>query len=377
MHKLDDFFERITNYLLGKESASEREDLYELYDRIEESETLNKKQQIDVAVKAKQRILSTIYQEQKINERFIRLRWISAAAAVLILVGGVYWFTGQHQHEVSMEELARVVPAKKHAVMILPTGEVVNIDSIPLAQSIQVGNTIIARDASGEITYKSIQAGDNSIYALQTPHSATSEIRLSDGTKVLLNAASKLYYPAQFGEGDRIVRLEGEAYFQVTKTSSHSRFIVESKDQRTIVLGTKFNVKAYDHDWAIWTTLEEGSVRVVTNQNNDRNVVLSSGQQAVYESAELRKQTVDLESALGWTKGLFYFDGTNTADVLRQIERWYDIDITYKEDKTDAQYSGKIPRNLPLNKLIDLLTYADFKVDPRINAENRINLIIN
>ncbi|NGM90457.1 DUF4974 domain-containing protein, partial [Parapusillimonas sp. SGNA-6] len=301
----------------------------------------------------------------------------SAAAVILAIVGGGYWLTRQQQRPATVEELANFEPDKGYAVIILPTGEEVNLDSIPVAQSIQVGNTIIARDASGEITYKSIQAGDNPIYALQTPHSSISEIRLSDGTKVLLNAASKLYYPAQFGEGDRIVRLEGEAYFQVTKTSSRSRFIVESKDQRTIVLGTKFNVKAYDHDWAIWTTLEEGSVRVVTNQNNDRNVVLSSGQQAVYESAELRKQTVDLESALGWTKGLFYFDGTNTADVLRQIERWYDIDITYKEDKTDAQYSGKIPRNLPLNKLIDLLIYADFKVDPRINAENRINLIIN
>ncbi|NGF56382.1 DUF4974 domain-containing protein [Parapedobacter sp. SGR-10] len=374
---MNNFIERIKRYLLGEETASERRDLYEMYDRIDESDTLNEEQRAKVAMRVRRRILQTIRVEQHVSKPFPFLRWISAAAVILAIVGGGYWLTRQQQRPATVEELANFEPDKGYAVIILPTGEEVNLDSIPVAQSIQVGNTIIARDASGEITYKSIQAGDNPIYALQTPHSSISEIRLSDGTKVLLNAASKLYYPAQFGEGDRIVRLEGEAYFQVTKTSSRSRFIVESKDQRTIVLGTKFNVKAYDHDWAIWTTLEEGSVRVVTNQNNDRNVVLSSGQQAVYESAELRKQTVDLESALGWTKGLFYFDGTNTADVLRQIERWYDIDITYKEDKTDAQYSGKIPRNLPLNKLIDLLIYADFKVDPRINAENRINLIIN
>jgi hypothetical protein len=80
---------------------------------------------------------------------------------------------------------------------------------------------------------------------------------------------------------------------------------------------------------------------------------------------------------LGWTKGVFYFDGTNTTYALQQIEQWYDIDITYKGDKDAGQYSGKIPRNLSLDKLIDLLTYADFTVEPRINKENRINLIIN
>lgn len=375
MHKLNDFIGRITSYLLGKETASERKDLYELYDSIEDPESLNEEQRVDVAMKAKQRIFANIRSDQKEQNRNPRMWWVSAAAAILLLTGGIYWFTGQGDRVASVEELATLTPGKEHAVIILPTGEMVNLDSIPLAHNIQVGNTIITKNEYGEITYESILAEDNPTYTLQTPKSSTSEIVLSDGTKVLLNAESKLYYPAKFDEGDRIVRLEGEGYFQVTKTSHNSRFIVESKDQRTTVLGTKFNVKAYHHDQRIWTTLEEGSVRVAGKQHQD--VVLVSGQQAVHGTTGVHVQTVDIESILGWTRGVFYFDGTNTADVLRQIEHWYDIDITYRQNKANVQYSGKIPRNLPLDKLIDLLTYADFKVEPRINKENRINLIIN
>ncbi|HMR19392.1 MAG TPA: DUF4974 domain-containing protein, partial [Sphingobacterium sp.] len=127
----------------------------------------------------------------------------------------------------------------------------------------------------------------------------------------------------------------------------------------------------------VWTTLEEGVVQVTSEANENNKVILRPSQQAVHKQGNLSARQVDIESILGWTRGVFYFDGTNTVDVLQQIEHWYDIDITYKENKTNVQYSGKIPRDLSLDKLIDLLSYADFSVEPRINKQNRINLIIN
>jgi hypothetical protein len=329
-----------------------------------------------VGIRAKQRILQNIRPSQKERKISSLSYWLSTAAAVLLLAGGIYWFGLSGDRKASIEELAGMAPGKEHAIIILPSGEAVNLDSIPLSQSIQVGNTIISKNEWGGISYENTMADKNPIYSLQTPKSSVAEIVLSDGTKVLLNAESKLHYPASFTEGDRIVQLEGEGYFQVSKTVGNSRFIVRTADQEITVLGTKFNVKAYGRGSISWTTLEEGSVRVAIG-NKGEAVMLTPGHQAVHRADGIQVEKANLESVLGWTKGVFYFDGTNTTYALQQIEQWYDIDITYKGDKDAGQYSGKIPRNLSLDKLIDLLTYADFTVEPRINKENRINLIIN
>lgn len=367
---------RIAKYLSNRESDAERRELFDAYDRIQEPEHRTEAEYTHIAQGARQRILQTIGANsgrRRMTGRF----WVSSAAAILVVLGGLYWFMSPSDRVASQEELVSLLPGQNHAIIILPSGERVNLDSIALSQSIQVGNTIITKSENGEISYESVLDEENPIYTLQTPKSVVSEIILSDGTKVMLNAESKLYYPAKFDEGDRVVSLEGEGYFVVRKTDERSRFVVKSAEQEVTVLGTKFNVKAYQEDEMTYTTLEEGSVSVAAGNRFDDKVVLSPGRQAIENRGELQVQAVDLESVLGWTKGVFYFDGTNTLEILQQIEQWYDIDITYKENKETVQYSGKIPRNLSLDKLIDLLKYADFKVVPRIDQKNRINLIIN
>lgn len=377
MKRIHNFITHISKYLRGRETPSERKELYTWYDDIKSSDTIPEEERVGIAMSAKQRIMTTIRSGAKGRKQYMSLKWISSAAAALLLVGGIYWFTLPADRQASQEELASFAPGKEQAIIILPSGETVNLDSIPLAQSIEVGNTIITKNAEGEISYESTMTAGNPTYTLQTPKSSVSEIVLSDGTKVLLNAESKLHYPAKFGNGDRIVSLEGEGYFQVSKTTHNSRFVVRSGGQEVTVLGTKFNVNAPVKEGIVWTTLEEGVVQVTSEANENNKVILRPSQQAVHKQGNLSARQVDIESILGWTRGVFYFDGTNTVDVLQQIEHWYDIDITYKENKTNVQYSGKIPRDLSLDKLIDLLSYADFSVEPRINKQNRINLIIN
>lgn len=378
MERLRSFIGHISNYLLGKETPSERQDLYEWYDDMAHSDVHTEEERARIALNAKRRILASIRPTRE-GRRISYQKWAGIAASVLLTLGIVYWLTFKRvdYRIASIAELADLTPGREHAIVVLPSGETVDLDSIPLKGSVQIGHTVISRNESGEITYLSTEKETNPMYILQTPRSATSEIILSDGTRVLLNADSRLHYPARFEQGDRIVRLEGEGYFQVTKTAHKSRFIVQTEDQDIQVLGTKFNVKAYGENHATWTTLEEGSVQVASRQESHSKLILTPGQQAVQENGSLSARYVDIESVLGWTKGVFYFDGTNTADVLRQIEQWYDIDIAYRENKTMLQYSGKIPRNLSLDKLIDLLSYADFRVESRINKQNRINLIIN
>ncbi|WP_169305707.1 FecR family protein [Sphingobacterium alkalisoli] len=370
----------LSKYIAQEENSAERKELYDWYD--EQNHALPHEADIqELESRAKARVFASIRAavHQKNTTRMWRTVVAAASIAVVTLLGYLYWA----QHPVPLpaddQRLAQVLPGKPQAIITLPDGQVISADNLHVNESIEIGNFTITKDQDGQITYHSEDTQDlkDQRHTMQTPRAATYDLILSDGTKVRLNEQSKLSYPVTFGDGDRVVQLEGEAYFQVTKSSTKSRFVVKTNTQETEVLGTKFNIKAYSTAKSVYTTLEEGSVRVSPEDKQLRDVLLHPRQQAVLTGKRIRTETVDLEIVLGWTKDLFCFDGTNTEEVLGEIARWYNIDITYKSNKKSTQYSGKIPKNLPLDQLVKLLRYADLTVNPTLNGDNRVNLIIN
>ncbi|MDM1295393.1 FecR family protein [Sphingobacterium sp. N143] len=374
MKQAKDIYRLITNFLSRSENIEERKHLFDWFDE-QTSEQIPEAQYEAIQQSTKKRLLTEIGALEQRSNRLTHLRYISAAAAIL-LIGFFTFKYWPHTERIAPHALlASISPGKEKAVITLANGKQINLDDLALEQSVQIDETIITKDAQGKVSYRHATTGKviPQKNTLRTPKGVTYEIVLADGTLVSLNADSKLTYPSAFDEGDRIVELEGEAYFQVTKARDKKSFIVRTGDQQTKVLGTKFNINAYPDGSGIRTSLEEGSV-IVSRENSA--VKLKPNEQAQVEHGKLRATAVNIEQVLSWKTGQFCFDGSNTEEVFKQIARWYDIDVTYKRQGKASQYSGKIPRNLSLDKLIELLNYADINAKAIVGENNRINLII-
>jgi ferric-dicitrate binding protein FerR (iron transport regulator) len=194
-------------------------------------------------------------------------------------------------------------------------------------------------------------------------------LTLPDGTNVWLNAASALKYPTSFTGNERRVEVTGEAYFEVVKNAAKP-FIVQVKDKADIeVLGTSFNINAYENEHAIRTTLLNGSVRVgVPSTDYKKAVVLVPGQQAQIVGKQISvAANPPADKILAWKNGLFNFDGADLEEVMRQLERWYDIEVIYENGIPHTRFIGEMSRQIALTDLLDILkrTEVDFRVEGR------------
>ncbi len=350
MNQMNEIYKLISVFLNRKDTARERKELLDWFDRQSEN-GISETEFADIQNRTKKSLIREIqHAEQKITQ----LRTVKYLA------------------------MAASPPGKEKAIIILGNGRHIDLEHLPLNQSIQSDNVIIKKDGNGQISYHDVKSGQVDIQknSMYTPKGATYDLTLSDGTLVTLNADSKISYPASFNTGEREVELQGEAYFHVQKTSNKSKFIVKTRGQKIEVLGTRFNVNAYPETDKIQTTLEEGSVLVSARDVPQGNIYLKPSEQATLQNGVLNSHRVDIEEVLSWKKGQFYFNGNNTEEVMQQIARWYNIDITYHRSKDKEQYTGTIPRNLSLNKLIELLNYADLNTKALMGENSRIKLII-
>jgi ferric-dicitrate binding protein FerR (iron transport regulator) len=174
---------------------------------------------------------------------------------------------------------------------------------------------------------------------------------LPDGSKVWLNAASSLRYPVSFSGGERKLELRGEAYFEVASNASQP-FTVITPDMKVAVLGTNFDVMAYEDEERHSTTLLSGAVMVASG---DRSRQLRPGEQAIATGNALTTVTADIEKVMAWKSGFFKFNNTDIKSLMREVSRWYDIDIVYQINDYSGDYGGRISRNLGLSELIQLL----------------------
>ena len=375
MNDVRPFYRKLIGFLNLKNQ--DKQDVIDWYDSLPNQSSLTDNDMLAIEQRAKLRVMASIQRAPRV----VRLKpWLrlTVAAAALLIVG---FFTMRYFNQpdiASPQMLASISPAKDRAIIVLDNGQEIDLDLLASNQPIQVGQSIITKNAQGQISYQDASTGKEQVQinSLRVPKAATYQLTLTDGTRVMLNSDSKLTYPSNFGAGDRVVQLTGEAYFEVAKTAHKSKFIVESANQRVQVLGTKFNVKSYSQGEGTQTTLAEGSVLVSAKAGLAKPVLLKPSQQTVLVDNNLFVKRVNLADVLGWMNGQFCFNGSNTVEVLAEIARWYDIDIKYEGKANTVQYEGKIPRNLSLDRLIELLNYAELKTKAFVDDNKRINLLI-
>jgi transmembrane sensor len=296
---------------------------------------------------------------------------IAAAAAVLLtMIGaGSYFFLLKKPDAVPPQpELAKtkprdLPPGRDAAVLTLADGRTIILDSANGTISQQGGATVI--NLNGQVSYantskdKPLAVVYNKV---STARGNQYQLILADGSKVWLNSASSLRFPTSFTGDRREVELDGEGYFEIAKNAAKP-FHVKTQTQDVEVLGTHFNVNAYNDESSVKTTLLEGSVKVrqwsmVNGQMKTGNeALLVPGEQAVLKGSSpfTIDHSPDIDQVMAWKYGWFEFEKTDIKTIMRQISRWYDVDIRY-ETKTDNEtYGGRISRNLNLSNILKML----------------------
>lgn len=247
-------------------------------------------------------------------------------------------------------------PGKNNALLTLADGRTITLDSAANGGLAQQGNTRVIK-LNGQIAYQNTgggQGGDTALFnTISTAKGNQYQLILSDGSKVWLNAASSMRFPTSFKGKERRVDITGEAYFDIAKNPAMP-FTIHAGNGVIEVLGTHVNVNAYADEPTVKTTLLEGAVAV---RKETGRQVLVPGQQAVFgpQGGITLSKDVDVAQETAWKDGFFWFDNTDIHKLMRQVSRWYDVEVTFKGNIGDDGFTGKIPRNVPLSKLLNVL----------------------
>jgi ferric-dicitrate binding protein FerR (iron transport regulator) len=364
------------------------------------------------------------------SPKIVRLFWPSriarvAAAVLLLVMAGSAWFFLSRPKTNAASDLI-IVTAKKDitpginkAILTLGDGTTIALDTVQTGLLALQGQTKIIKQNTAGLIYNSQvtseQAGEVLYNTVTTPHGGQFQLVLPDGTKVWLNAGSSLYFPATFSASKRMVQLTGEAYFEVAKVSDSRGhripFAVNIPPSaggvgggRVEVLGTHFNVNAYDDEKDTKVTLLEGKVRVVKESGGKKyevggkknEVMLKPGEQAVMAGnarftldrrnfseggIDDSRLTIDhspnVQQVMAWKNGYFRFKETGIRELMRQVERWYNVDVEYRTDRTDQYYTGVVSRSQNISALLQTLELTGtvhFQIDnsPEKGKQGRI-----
>jgi len=293
------------------------------------------------------------------NKRVIPLLWKYVAAALIVIVAGVgiFTLTNKREHKPLTVQLQNktndVLPGKFKAKLTLADGSVVVLDSANNKLLAKQGSTNVINE-DGRVVYKQKGKEQQILYnTLSTTTGETYSMVLSDGTTVWLNTKSSVRFPVVFVGKQREVEVSGEVYFEVARNKEQP-FIVKVNNAEVQVLGTHFNIMSYDEESTVNTTLFEGSVKFVVGASS---VMLKPGQQSqMAKNGEMKViSDVDLDKVIAWKNGLFVFDGADLETVMRQLSRWYGVDIMYKAKALSQSFIGEIPRNSNLSDVLKVL----------------------
>lgn len=307
-----------------------------------------------------------IQKEQTKTRRLFTLPKVAAAAAIVIGLASLWW--AQTNKTTTVKQTAQkeiILPGSNKAVLTLADGSTVTLDSAG-NQVISRGGTKISQQ-NGQLLYSGKAAeGYNK---LSTPRGGQFRVVLPDGTKVWLNSASSLRYPTAFTGKERIVELEGQGYFEVAQNAAQP-FKVKANDMEVQVLGTHFDIMAYADENTVNTTLLEGAVQV---KEGNETRLLKPGQQAILKSHAFTVQEADVRKVLAWKNGLFVFNNMALPAILREVARWYDVEIVYETTPSTELYGGGIARNLNLSNVLTLLEGNGFN---RFRVEGRKVIVL-
>lgn len=364
-----EFLRLVDTYLDGKASFQEEQQLLDFYNQFDISDNWNEEVLGGKALleeKMLNRLMLSLNEQQPVHKLVFPLWTKIAAVASFILICTTAVFLYQHSqtddHVLHTKADSRdfILPGKNQASLTLANGEKVllNDSNIGTLNNL-MGNSVLVND--GQLIYNTQSKGEVGKYNLiEIPRGGQYQVILPDGSKVWLNSESSLQYPVAFPENERKVVLTGEAYFEVVK--NHKKpFKVEILHQNIEVLGTQFNVSAYTNQANLKTTLIEGSVKV--SVATDKPLMLKPGEQAQTDiipnnQSRIISKKVDVDEIVAWKNGDFIFANSNITDVMKQIERWYDVEIVYEGKVTTDKFYGIISRSKKLGDVLNLLETA-------------------
>jgi ferric-dicitrate binding protein FerR (iron transport regulator) len=363
------FFSILDKYQDGTASSSEIALIEEYYRRLEKAGTTELSLEEEAALKdAMYKQIAARVSSPSATIIPIKRKNYSRVAAAAVLVtlvgaGGYFWLlkkptTPPPQAEAVQVKPQDLPPGRDAATLTLADGQTIILDSANGTISKQGAATVI--NNNGRVSYAN--TGNDTKPAVvynkvSTARGNQYQLVLADGSKVWLNSASSLRFPTSFTGDRREVELDGEGYFEITKNAAKP-FHVKTSTQDIEVLGTHFNVNAYNDEAAVKTTLIEGSVRV--NQSaigNRQSAILKPGEQAVLigNAPFTIDHSPDIDKVVAWKNGWFEFDDTDIKTIMRQISRWYDVDINYETKTDNEKYGGRISRNLNLSNILKML----------------------
>jgi transmembrane sensor len=294
-------------------------------------------------------------------------KWAAAAVVLLAIAGAGYFYFSRPAPQATLaatpatKQPAPIKPGTQKAILTLADGSTVVLDSTLNGTFAKQGNMQVTRQ-NGQLHYTAVNdnaAQPAAVYnTVATPRGGQYQLILGDGTKVWLNAASSMRFPAGFTGATRDVEVTGEAYFEVAKDAVHP-FRVFARGAVVRVLGTHFNINAYDDESDITTTLLEGSVKIYKNEVES---ILKPGDQAQLDkSGHINLlHDVNVQEVVAWKDGFFQFDNAGIKTVMRQLSRWYDVDVEYRGTiDPSMSFEGKMGRDLRLQQVLKILQKSE------------------
>lgn len=391
MDEWDDLRQLFQKYLDGSATPEEQkrvESYYEIFERRANILDQFSNEDIDAL---ERRIKSSIFEKREeseaIRQPLLRRRLIkwAAAASLIILFSSVYFFLPRNKGNVSalngdMQLKTDLEPGADRATLVLADGRRIILDTASQGVLATQGAITINMPEQGKLEFRGRNHGNRVEYnEIITPAGGQYKLVLSDGSNVWLNAKSSIRFPTSFSIKERNVVITGEAYFEVAKSNIPFKVNVDGKQEVT-VLGTHFNINSYEDESAIRTTLLEGSVKVAGSGQAAKTVVLIPGQQAALNATSniSIEKNARVEEAVAWKNGFFHYNDTDLETVLRQMARWYNVEVSYEGAIPRKRFKGKIKRDANASEVLEILGFTglQFRIEKATDGNSTNKIIV-
>lgn len=362
--------ELLEKYRSGKCSPQEKLLLQKWFHQLHENElTELTEADLKTAKKEFRKKISPLIKDYGVKT--IWPRYISAAAIIIIISVGTLFYMdylkkSEAKHAVS-EAKNDISPGGNIATLTLADGRKISLTDAKNGHLAEQSGIKISKTADGQLVYN-IANNENSSQSLsyntiETPAGGQYQVILPDGSKVWLNSASSLRYPVRFTGNERKVEISGEAYFEVAHNNKMP-FRVINSNQTVEVLGTHFNIMAYPDESSTNTTLLEGSVKII---KENKSKIISPGQQTRVKNGNIDVASVDVTQAIAWKEGYFMFKNEDIQSIMRQISRWYNLEVKYEGQIPERVFGAKISRARNVSEVLEILESTGsihFKIIP-------------
>jgi len=373
-HLKKDFLKLVEKYLNGSASAEEVNTLENYYSHFSNdpdiTDSLNEDEISALKVILRERIDNRIKKAEKEVVPIYRKGYFQLAASILLFLAlSTFLLIRLKQEPVKLQAQKHdLAPGGNKATLTLANGSKINLNDVKNGSlTAQPGSQIVKE--GGQLAYNAATNNSGSLQVsyntLTTPKGGQYQLTLVDGTKVWLNAASSLKFPTAFSGSERIVELTGEGYFEVAHNSKQP-FKVKTAGQVVQDIGTQFNVNSYSDEDAAATTLVEGSIKI---HDANGQTLIKPGQQYLLKTdgrSEL-KNDVNIDEVTAWKSGMFQFNNADIKTIMRQIGRWYNVDVEYRGSGPVSTYHGRISRNSNASDVLKILELSgiNFTIEGR------------